>query len=150
MLEVRDPPVDVNYRALSVGFNTALHVASANGFLDIVKLLLSQQGEDGAAVIDVNTQNDTGNTALHYASLNGKKEVVEALIAFTPNKTQQINSRKQARKVDANIKNNIGRIAFEDGLQAGHGDIAEMLAPLSKLEGDKMYFPSNLDDIEEV
>jgi hypothetical protein len=44
----------------------------------------------------------------------------------------------------------MGRIAFEDGLQAGHGDIAEMLAPLSKLDDDKMYYPSNLDDIEEV
>jgi hypothetical protein len=40
----------------------------------------------------------------------------------------------------------MGRIAFEEG----HGDIAEMLAPLSKLDDDKMYYPSNLDDIEEV
>jgi len=43
----------------------------------------------------------------------------------------------------------MGRIAFEEGLQAGHGDIAEMLAPLSKLDDDKMYYPSNLDDIAE-
>ena len=40
MLDVRDPPVDINYRDKSVGFNTALHMASANGNLEIVKLLL--------------------------------------------------------------------------------------------------------------
>jgi ankyrin repeat protein len=51
-------------------------MASANGFVDIVKLLLQQQGQNGAAVINVNIQNESGNTALHYASLNGKKDVV--------------------------------------------------------------------------
>ncbi len=40
MLDVRDPPVDINYRDKSVGYNTALHMVSANGFLDIVRLLL--------------------------------------------------------------------------------------------------------------
>ncbi|MFN9902285.1 MAG: ankyrin repeat domain-containing protein, partial [bacterium] len=115
---------------------TALHMASANGFLDIVKLLLQQQGQNGAAVINVNVQNESGNTALHYASLNGKKDVVQGLLLFIPkninSNSQQINSSNEIfKKIDANIKNNMGRIAFEEGLQAGHGDIAEMLAPLS-------------------
>ena len=129
-------------------------MASANGFVDIVKLLLQQQGQNGAAVINVNVQNESGNTALHYASLNGKKDVVLELLLFIPkninSNSQQINSSNQIiKKIDANIKNNMGRIAFEEGLQAGHGDIAEMLAPLSKLDDDKMYYPSNLDDIAE-
>lgn len=129
-------------------------MASANGFVDIVKLLLQQQGQNGAAVINVNVQNESGNTALHYASLNGKKDVVQELLLFIPkninSNSQQINSSNQIiKKIDANIKNNMGRIAFEEGLQAGHGDIAEMLAPLSKLDDDKMYYPSNLDDIAE-
>ncbi len=129
-------------------------MASANGFVDIVKLLLQQQGQNGAAVINVNIQNESGNTALHYASLNGKKDVVQELLLFIPkninSNSQQINSSNQIiKKIDANIKNNMGRIAFEEGLQAGHGDIAEMLAPLSKLDDDKMYYPSNLDDIAE-
>lgn len=129
-------------------------MASANGFVDIVKLLLQQQGQNGAAVINVNVQNESGNTALHYASLNGKKDVVQELLLFIPkninSNSQQINSSNQIiKKIDANIKNNVGRIAFEEGLQAGHGDIAEMLAPLSKLDDDKMYYPSNLDDIAE-
>ena len=42
-------------------------------------------------------------------------------------------------KASAKIKNGIGRAPIEDALQAGHGDIAEILAPVSELEDDKMY-----------
>ena len=42
-------------------------------------------------------------------------------------------------KADPNIKNEFGRIPLEDALQNGHSEIAELLAPLSKLEDDKIY-----------
>ena len=71
MLDVRDPPVDINYRDPSMSSNTALHVACANGKIEIVKLLMSQKGQDGSGIINPNVVNDTGNTPLHYAALNG-------------------------------------------------------------------------------
>ena len=113
-----DPPVELNYRDETMNFNTALHMASANGHLEVVKLLLAQKG------IDLNVRNDTGNTAIHYAALNGKEEIVQLLVTAG---------------ADVNIKNEFGRIAIEDALQAGKGDIAEILAPASKLDEEKVY-----------
>ncbi|XP_008782015.2 ankyrin repeat domain-containing protein 2A [Phoenix dactylifera] len=52
---------------------TALHMASANGHLDIVEYLIS----NGA---DVNAANSEKNTPLHWACLNGHIEVVKTLI----------------------------------------------------------------------
>ena len=95
MIDVTDPPLDLNYRDDTMCMNTALHMASANGHIKVVKLLLSQQ------TVNPNVQNDTGNTPLHYAALNGKQDVVALLIEH---------------KADANIKNEFGRIAIEDAL----------------------------------
>jgi ankyrin repeat protein len=53
---------------------TALHMAAANGHLDIAKLLL----DHGAGA---NSCNMEQNTPLHYAVLNGQKQVVELLIS---------------------------------------------------------------------
>ena len=55
MMEVRDPPVDVNYRDDNMSFNTALHMASANNHIRVAKILLSQQGQSGASLINPNT-----------------------------------------------------------------------------------------------
>ncbi|KAH7691987.1 NAD(+) ADP-ribosyltransferase protein [Dioscorea alata] len=52
---------------------TALHMAAANGHLDIVEYLL----QNGA---DVNASNTEKNTPLHWACLNGQTEVARALI----------------------------------------------------------------------
>ena len=118
MIDVKDPALDLNYRDETTNSNTALHMASANGHLHIVKLLLEQ------ADMNVNIINDSGNTPLHYASFNGHLEVVRVLIE---------------NKADANIKNENGNIAIEEALSQSKRDIAEMLAPVSKLEEDKFY-----------
>ena len=77
MLEVRNPPININYRDPKMSSNTALHMACANGHLKIASLLLSCNGsEKEGPIIDFNVQNDSGNTALHYAALNGHKEIV--------------------------------------------------------------------------
>lgn len=47
---------------------TALHMAAANGHLDIVQILVK-------AGSDVNAKNAQDSTPLHWACLNGKKEV---------------------------------------------------------------------------
>ena len=118
MIEVTGPPLDLNYRDDTMSLNTALHMASGNGHLEIVKILLEESR------INLNVLNESGNTALHYAALNGKKEIAELLIS---------------KSADANIKNEFGRIALEDALQNGHSEIAELLAPVSTLEDDKIY-----------
>ena len=40
MIDVTGPPVDLNYQDSTMTQNTALHMASANGHTEIVKLLL--------------------------------------------------------------------------------------------------------------
>ncbi|KAI3677877.1 hypothetical protein L6452_37149 [Arctium lappa] len=52
---------------------TALHMASANGNVDIVNYLISNK-------VDVNASNVENNTPLHWACLNGRIEVVKILI----------------------------------------------------------------------
>ncbi|KAF9909436.1 hypothetical protein EC991_008575 [Linnemannia zychae] len=55
---------------------TPLHMAAANGHLDVVEYLITIISPEA-----VNIQNDQGNTALHWAATNGHAKVVEALIA---------------------------------------------------------------------
>ena len=123
MLEVTGPPVDVNYRDNTMSHNTALHMAAANGHLKIVEMLIKVEA------LNPNIQNDSGNTALHYACLNGHLEVVKLFVDY--------------KKCDKNIKNETGRIALEDALQTQHTEIAEILAPVSTLEDDKIYASPN-------
>ncbi|XP_051144099.1 ankyrin repeat-containing protein P16F5.05c [Andrographis paniculata] len=52
---------------------TALHMASANGHLDMVDYLINRG-------VDVNACNAERNTPLHWACLNGHKEVIRRLI----------------------------------------------------------------------
>ncbi|XVF47240.1 hypothetical protein PTKIN_Ptkin03bG0093500 [Pterospermum kingtungense] len=52
---------------------TALHMAAANGHLDIVQYLIGSG-------VDVNASNVENNTPLHWACLNGHVEVVKKLI----------------------------------------------------------------------
>ncbi|RKP39169.1 ankyrin repeat-containing domain protein, partial [Dimargaris cristalligena] len=54
---------------------TALHMASANGHIDILKFLLERLPTDG-----VNQANSEGNTALHWAAMSGKVESVRLLL----------------------------------------------------------------------
>lgn len=62
----------------SVSKSTPLHMAAANGHLEVIKYLLSI-AEPSEVKQWVNTRNETGNTALHWASLNGNLEIVKLL-----------------------------------------------------------------------
>ncbi|EPZ34614.1 ankyrin [Rozella allomycis CSF55] len=56
--------------------NTALHMAAANGHIEIIKYLL----ELNSTKQFLDAQNDNLNTALHWATLNGHVDVVSRLL----------------------------------------------------------------------
>lgn len=60
-------------------FSTPVHMAAANGHLEVMKYLLSLVTPE-EAVKCANAKNDTGNTPLHWAAFNGELEVVKALV----------------------------------------------------------------------
>ena len=48
------------------------------------------------------------------------------------------------------MKNNFGRIPMEEALLAGRADLAEFLAPLSKMEDEKLYCTAaSLEEVNE-
>lgn len=57
--------------------NTALHMASANGHIDVVNFILRVIGDDKDYI---NRLNAELNTALHWACLNGHLEISKALL----------------------------------------------------------------------
>ncbi|GMG19272.1 unnamed protein product [[Candida] boidinii] len=61
--------------------STPIHMAAANGHVDIVKYLLSIIPKEDATIL-VNKQNDMGNTALHWAAYNGHLEVIKVLCEY--------------------------------------------------------------------
>ena len=113
--------VPVNTQEEGMG-NTALHMACANNFIEVARLLLEHKA-------DINLSNRSKNTALHWAALTGNKDVVKFLIEW--NVPEQ--------KVNASLKNEFDRIPLEEALQSQYIDIAEYLAPFSKLDDDKLY-----------
>ncbi|KAK0739430.1 ankyrin repeat-containing domain protein [Apiosordaria backusii] len=62
--------------------NTSLHMASANGHVEIIEYILSQftsaPKEQKQAFLDAT--NEFGNTGLHWAALNGHLPVVKLLV----------------------------------------------------------------------
>lgn len=66
----------------STSSSTALHMACANGHVEVAKYILEtvkENSNDAELKQFVNEQNETGNTALHWASLNGKLDAVKLL-----------------------------------------------------------------------
>ncbi|KAM3740447.1 hypothetical protein ACB098_08G099700 [Castanea mollissima] len=59
----------------------ALHMAAANGHLDVVEYLINRG-------VDLNAINEEKNTPLHWACLNGHIEVVKKLILAGANVTE--------------------------------------------------------------
>ena len=88
--------------------NTGLHMASANGHANIVKLLAQQYGHSF-------TKNSSGNSPLHWAAANGHGSVVEFWT------TQTI------VEVDVLEKNNFGRSALTEGFSSEKEDVVKAL-----------------------
>lgn len=60
--------------------NTALHIASANGHIDVVRFLISEYLKINDGFDYLSTRNHSGNTALHWAAMNGHEEIVSELV----------------------------------------------------------------------
>lgn len=58
---------------------TPLHMAAANGHVEVLKYILSKLDASELKTI-VNAQNDSGNTALHWTALTGSLEAAEVLV----------------------------------------------------------------------
>ncbi|CAI2187073.1 18297_t:CDS:2 [Funneliformis geosporum] len=90
--------------------NTALHMASANGHLEIVEFIIQALGSLLERVVSM--QNNSGNTPLHWSALNGHEKVVKLLIKSG---------------ADAKIKNKSGRTPIYEAQQNNHEKIVEFL-----------------------
>lgn len=85
--------------------NTALHLCSANGFVDIAKMLLSHGAKP-------DERNKSGSTALHYACMTGQVEVARALLAYG---------------ADAFAENSFQRSVMDEALNGRHDDMVQFL-----------------------
>lgn len=59
--------------------STPIHMAAANGHLEVLQYLLSLVDRDTAVEL-ANAKNDSGNTPLHWACYRGHLEIVQLLV----------------------------------------------------------------------
>ncbi|KAK3359636.1 ankyrin repeat-containing domain protein, partial [Lasiosphaeria hispida] len=75
-------PADILSSAKDEGKSTSLHMATGNGHLEIVNMLLShfelRPSEEKQAFLDAS--NEYGNTGLHWAAMGGHLPVVKVLV----------------------------------------------------------------------
>ena len=103
---MKDAPKDFNVNLEDFGGNTALHLASANGFIEVVKYLVNELH------CDVNAKNKSLSTPLSWAAFNGQKKVVEFLLE---------------KGADFDIKNKNGKKPSELAYDCGYYDVSDIL-----------------------
>ena len=97
--------------------STALHRASARGYLEISELLTSS----GA---DVNIRNSNGYTALHYASIFGYLEIVQLLLC----QGADMSFRNQYGSTALDLASSCGRLKVADCLRKWPWTMAIIIA----------------------
>ena len=103
---MKDATKEFNVNLVDFGGNTALHLASANGFIDIVKYLVNDLH------CDINPKNKSQSTPLSWAAFNGQKAVVEFLLE---------------KGADFDTKNVNGKKPSELAYDSGFYDISDIL-----------------------
>lgn len=93
----------------SESLNSALHMAAANGHVDVVTWLLQQP----QAAQLTQYKNASDNTALHWAAMNGKQDVCKLLL--------------DTAKADVLQRNAFGRSALTEGFASENTDVVESL-----------------------
>ncbi|ODQ79454.1 hypothetical protein BABINDRAFT_161852 [Babjeviella inositovora NRRL Y-12698] len=112
--------------------STPIHMASANGHVEVVKYLLSKLTKEESKAF-INLQNDSGNTALHWAALNGHLPVVEVLCEYD---------------ADAFIKNSSGHDAIFEAENNNKEEIENWFLKKYAIEDD--YFGKLDEDAPET
>ena len=103
---MKDAKEDFNVNLIDFGGNTALHLASANGFIDVVKYLVDELH------CDIDPKNKSLSTPLSWAAFNGQKKVVEFLLE---------------KGADFNSKNINGKKPSELAYDSGFYDVSDIL-----------------------
>ena len=106
----------VDKNAKNMNRMTALHIASWNGNLEIVKYLIE------TCHVDKEAKNNNGRTALHCASANGHLEIVKYLI--------------EKCRVDKEAKNNYGSTSLHCASANGHLEIVKYLVENGHIDKD--------------
>eukprot|EP00731_Ephydatia_muelleri_P005874 Em0003g122a len=113
--------------------DTALHVATFNGHMDIVKLFLTEQ------CWDPNLKNSKEQSCLHLACLGGHVEIVKLLVAKRNSLSLQQSSATasllmsfehlsgQIFKCDVNSMDSFGKTPAHYACEQGHVDVARVL-----------------------
>ena len=99
--------------------NTGLHMASANGHANIVKLLVLKYGHSF-------TKNSSGNTPLHWAAANGHASVVEFWTS------------QSIIEVDVLEKNKFGRSALTEGFSSEKEDVVKAILEHDSASEEKL------------
>jgi uncharacterized protein len=102
--------------------STALHMASANGHIDAMNLLLSA----GASVDLCNAE---GNSALHWACSNGRSEAVRLLMEH---------------KAEPSKLNAFERTPVDEALDSGHRACVDIIKSFAEANDE-----DEVDDVEE-
>ncbi|MCJ1369833.1 hypothetical protein MMC20_001045 [Loxospora ochrophaea] len=101
--------------------NTLLHMACANGHLDIINYLLTQLPPSDPYI---SSPNHALSTPLHWAALNGRFEAVKLLVGAG---------------ADMEAKNSIGKTAMQEAEVRGEEELAGWLdGQMQKEDGDKI------------
>ena len=103
--------------------NTGLHMASANGHTNVVKLLVQHYGHSFS-------KNSSGNTPLHWAAANGHGPVVEFWTS------------QSIFEVDVLEKNNFGRSALTEGFSSEKEDVVKALLEHDSSSEEKLLSTS--------
>lgn len=106
--------------------NTGLHMACANGHVNVVKLLIVGYQHPFS-------KNSSGNTPLHWAAANGQAEVVEFLTTQT------------LVPIDVLEKNDFGRSALTEGFTSQKEQVVKSL-----LEHDSATEEKLLSTVQEI
>ncbi|GAB5588098.1 ankyrin repeat-containing protein [Umbelopsis nana] len=115
--------------------NTALHMACANGHLNIVKYVVEKLAGLDNVTQHINSQNEQGNTPLHWAALNGHLEIVQLLVS--------------SHGANMKIKNKAGRSPIYEAQAYNHEKVAEYFLSTMVEEQEEAEGSEDMQDVVE-